>query len=298
MTVTLRDGHLALTIAPERGAEARSLESGGVELLYQAPWQPAPLPPGPIDAVPWERAWHGGWQLLWPNAGASCTVDGLRHGFHGAGSVAPFSVIERDAARARLRCRLDALVCERTFELRDGRVRATASIRNEGAAATSLIVVEHLILGGRLAAEGTRITLAGGHVIGQEWDGTPAAGGRPWPLLDEEDLSVLPATTSRFAVVRGLAAGTARVTAPDGLTVDLRFDHAAFPHLWLWEERFGATAEPWNGRGECLAVEPASVPSSDGLAGAIERAEATELAPGAAFESWCELAPGRIGEPA
>ena len=56
--------------------------------------------------------------------------------------------------------------------------------------------------------------------------------------------------------------------------------------------------EPWNGRTECLAVEPSSVPSADGLAGAIERGEATELAPGAVFESWCELTPGRIGDPA
>ncbi len=221
----------------------------------------------------------------------------MQHGFHGAGSVAPFSVIEQDAARAVLRCELDDLVCERSFELQDGRVRATASIRNDGPRATALIAVEHLILGGRLAAEGTRIALEGGHVIGQEWDGTPAAVSQPWPLLGEEDLSLLPATTSQFAVVRDLAAGTARVTAPDGLMCDLRFDHAAFPHLWLWEERFGATVEPWNGECECLAVEPSSVPSADGLAGAIERGEATELAPGAVFESWCELTPGRIGDP-
>jgi galactose mutarotase-like enzyme len=295
MTLTLRDGDLALTIAPERGAEARSLEFGGVELLYQAPWSPAPLPPHPIDPTPWTLAWHGGWQLLWPNAGAECTVDGVRHGFHGAGSVAPFSVIEQDAARAVLRCELDDLVCERGFELQDGRVRATARIRNAGAEASSLIVVEHLTLGGRLAAEGTRIALEGGHVIGQEWDGTPTTFAQPWPLLGDEDLSALPATTSQFAVVRDLAAGTARVTAPDRLTLDVRFDHAAFPHLWLWEERFGATVEPWNSQCECLAVEPSSVPSADGLAGAIERGEATELAPGAVFESWCELTPGLIG---
>jgi hypothetical protein len=104
--------------------------------------------------------------------------------------------------------------------------------------------------------------------------------------------------TSQFAVVRDLATGTARIAAPDGLTLGLRFDQAAFPHLWLWEERFGATVQPWNGRGECLAVEPASVPSTDGLGGAIGRGEATALAPGTVFESWCELVPSGIGDPA
>ena len=87
MTITLRDGALSLTVAPERGAEARSLEAGGVELLYQAPWEPAPLPSGPLEPVAWEEAWHGGWQLLWPNAGAPCTVAAVCHGFHGAGSA-------------------------------------------------------------------------------------------------------------------------------------------------------------------------------------------------------------------
>jgi hypothetical protein len=297
VAIALRDGELSLTIAPERGAEVRSLVTGGSELLYQAPWSPEPLPPHPVAAVPWERAWRGGWQLLWPNAGTPCTVDGVEHGFHGACSVAEFAVVECEAARAVLRCELGGLACERGFELSGGRVRATARIRNESSGAIPLIVVEHLILGGALAAEGTRIELAGGHAIAQAWDGTPVLPGAPWPACDGEDLSVLPATTSRFAVVRDLAAAAIGVAAPDGTTLRIGFDAVAFPHLWLWEERFGATVEPWLGRGECLAVEPSSVPSTDGLAGASERGEATVLAPGALFESWCELAPGRIGDP-
>ena len=141
-----------------------------------------------------------------------------------------------------------SLVCERGFELHDGRVRATARIRNAGAEATSLIVVEHLILGGRMAAEGTRIALEGGSRhragVGRNAGGLALSPGR---CSATKTSRCLPATTSRFAVVRDLAAGTARVTAPDRLMLDVRFDHAAFPHLWLWEERFGATVEPWNG---------------------------------------------------
>jgi hypothetical protein len=71
----------------------------------------------------------------------------------------------------------------------------------------------------------------------------------------------------------------------------MTFDRAAYPHLWLWQERFGATVTPWHGNGECLAVEPSSIPSADGLAGAIERGEATHLAPGEELASWIELRP-------
>ena len=75
------------------------------------------------------------------------------------------------------------------------------------------------------------------------------------------------------------------------MSLEAAFDHAAFPHLWLWQERFGATVEPWHGEGECLALEPSSVPSTDGLANAIERGEATLLAPGEERTSWIELRP-------
>jgi hypothetical protein len=292
MTITLRDGALTLTIAPERGGEARSLVLGDVEFMYHPPWASAPLPAGPLAEVPWERSWHGGWQLLWPNAGSACTVDGADHSFHGAGSVAHFAVAEHSRRRARLGCVLDGLACERSFELRDGLVRATASIVNRSERTQPLVLVEHLILGGHLAAEGTTIELDGGQLVEQAWDGTPLGAGGEWPWLGDTDYSVLPATTSRFAVVCGLPTGRARIAGAHGTTLDLAFDREAYPHMWLWEERFGATVTPWHGDGECLAVEPSSIPSSDGLAGAIERGEATLLAPGEELTSWIELRPG------
>lgn len=292
MTITLNEGEISLMIAPDRGAEVRSLRASGVELLYRPPWAPAPLLPGPLTADAWERAWHGGWQLLWPNAGVPCTVNGVQQGFHGAGSVAPFSVIESDGRSASLQCERDGLFCERCYEVDGGRVRATARISNRSERSIPLITVEHLVLGGHLAAAGTAIGLDGGWLVEQTWDGTPLPPGGGWPWLGGEDFSVLPDRTSRFAVVQGVLAGTARIAGAEGVTLELSFDRTAYPHLWLWEERFAAAVAPWDGRGECLAIEPASVPSTDGLAAAIARGEATVLAPGDERSSWIELRPG------
>lgn len=293
MTIVLGEGALALTIAPERGAEVRSLTADGAELLYHPPWAPEPLPSGPLAGDAWERSWHGGWVLLWPNAGAGCTVDGVEHGFHGGGSLAQFELVEHDAGQALLRCELGGLLCERGYEVGGGRVRATARIANQSERTLPLMLVEHLILGGSLAAEGTAVELPGGRIVGQEWDGRPLPGGSDWPWFEGEDFSLLPPAASRFAVVRDLPAGSARVSGPSGAALDIRFDRAAFPHLWLWEERFGATQEPWEGRGECLAVEPSSVPSTDGLAGAIARGEAILLPPGEERAAWIELTPSQ-----
>jgi hypothetical protein len=293
MTIALRDGGIVLTIAPDRGAEVRSLEFCGAELLYRAPWEAAPLPNNPLTAEAWERSWHGGWQLLWPSAGAACTVDGVEHGFHGAGSTAPFSVVECDPRHALLLCEIDGLTCERSYDVHDGRVRAATRIANSSERTIPLILVEHLILGGQLAAAGTAIELGGGRIVEQAWDGTALAGGGEWPWLGSENLSLLPATTSQFVVVRDLPAGEASIEGRGGITLGVRFDCSAYPHLWLWEERFAATVAPWEGRGECLAVEPSSVPSTDGLAGAVARGEATVLPPGGQCSSWIQLAPGK-----
>jgi hypothetical protein len=199
-------------------------------------------------------------------------------------------VTEHSRQHASLRCELDGLCCKRDFQVRDGVVRATARLRNRSEGTLPLVLVEHLILGGPLAAEGTTIELDGGQIVEQAWDGTPLSTGE-WPLLGEEDFSVLPAIASRFAVVRDLPAGRACIAGARGATLELSFDREAYPHLWLWEERFGATVIPWEGRGECLAVEPSSVPSADGLAGAIERGEATLLRPAEEVTSWIELRP-------
>jgi hypothetical protein len=291
VTTELIDGGIALTIAPERGAEVRSLECGGAELLYRPPWDPEPLPEGPLAADVWERSWHGGWQLLWPSAGAACMLDGVEHGFHGAGSTAPFELVKCDRQRALLCCMIAGLSCERRYDVRDGHVRATTRFVNTGERPTPLVAVEHLILGGPLATEGTTIELGGGRIVEQAWDGSPLPASGDWPWLGSADLSVLPGTTSRFVVVRDIPAGEVRIAGSGGITLGVRFQLPAYPHLWLWEERFGATLQPWHGRGECLAVEPSTVPTTDGLAGAVARDEAIVLPPGGEWSSWIELAP-------
>ena len=93
MTLRLSSGTLDAVVAPEQGCEVRSLRIGGQELLFQAPWPPAAVPHAPASAVDWEACWRGGWQILLPNSGEPCTVDGRRHGFHGDASIQPWEVL-------------------------------------------------------------------------------------------------------------------------------------------------------------------------------------------------------------
>jgi hypothetical protein len=144
-----------------------------------------------------------------------------------------------------------------------------------------------------LAGEDTRLRLPGGRLTAQTWEGAPLAGsGGAWPFAvatgDREDWSRLaPAPLSRFGVVTELPRGEAEVANPEaGAGVVLSWALDALPCLWLWQERMGSAVPPWNGRTECLAVEPASTSAADGLAGALERGEARLLGPGERHRAW------------
>ncbi len=283
MTLGLSCGDLEAVVAPEQGCEVRSLRFRGAELLFQAPWAPAPMPRAPATAEDWEAAWRGGWQILLPNSGEPCTVDGRRHGFHGDASIASWNVLTAGPAEVLAAWTdADGLVAERSVELVPGGVRVRTEVVNSTGVPQGLVPTEHLVLGGPLAGEDVEIEIAGGTVAPQTWDGRPDGPAAPWPAGFDR-LAGRP--FSRFGVVRDVA-GRRAVVRGGGLALTLAFSH---PHLWLWQEGGGATSVPWNGTTACLAIEPSYCPSADGLGAAIARGEAIVLEPGASTVTHLEI---------
>jgi hypothetical protein len=295
----LRNRHLEFVLDPERGAEGRSLKAGGSELLFQAPWVSTPTNPrAQTDEHAWTTAWPGGWQILFPNAGEECVVDGRQHGFHGAASLAVWRVEREREDRADLRWEDESgLIVERRVELVRRIVRATTTITNGGGAVAEFVMVEHLIFGEPLCGHGSRVTLPGGTLVPLADDGTQLAGDpRPWPSAvrhgEPEGWSRgAAAPSSRFGTVTGLPERRAALAGADGLlAIELRWSET-FPYLWFWEER-GAAPPPLAGV-SCLGLEPATVSTSEGLAAGRARGEAITLEQGesAHFEVEIEVLP-------
>ncbi len=58
------------------------------------------------------------------------------------------------------------------------------------------------------------------------------------------------------------------------------------PYLWIWHEHCAHDGLPDGARIHCLALEPASVSTGEGIAAAQARGEAVELAAGATWGCW------------
>lgn len=291
--IKLASAALEVWLDPDRGAEITRVSApGGRNLLFHDPTR-TPLRASRStgygsSADDWLSEYRGGWQELFPNAGAACEVAGVQLPFHGEASAARWEVHESSARSAVLStpARLP-LVLERRMDLDPGRpvLRITETVRNESARPVPYVWGHHAAFD---AVPGARIDLPAATVeVPSDYDpdlndlrpGTTA----PWPRVPakdggEIDLRVVPdGPRERVAYLTGLAAGWTALRHPaTGAGVALAWDVAAFPHVWCWTE-IGGPDFPWYGRSRIVALEPAASWPNDGLARAIERGRARSL---------------------
>jgi hypothetical protein len=285
--IVLRSKELLALVDPAHGAEILELVHlpTGRRLLGRPPFSTEPPLPGDLPEDVWTASYRGGWQLAAPNAGASCRVGDVEHGFHGRASNDPWEVLASEPSTASFEWRGHGLSVVRTFELTDSEVLVRSDV--EALQPTSLVALEHVALGLELLEPEVEIELPAGLAYElSEADGPPfpPPAAPRWPavlLLDGSqergDRWPLHRPRSRLLAVAELPEGRARVrNARTGTTVELSWDASWLRHLWIWHEtrEYGG---PWRGQAELLAIEPTSVPHPLGLAAAIEHGQALQL---------------------
>lgn len=301
----LANDAIEVELDPDRGADIRSIRTpGGANVLATADWA-SPLPASrsvsygdPVSD--WLSEYRGGWQELFPNAGAPCTVMGVPLPFHGEVSTARWEVIEQvaDAVTLRTPTRLP-LILERRMRLVPGRavlsVEETARVdadlvvpflwgHHPAFAATAGAFID-LPAEVRVDVDAAYVPVHGDLEPGGTgtWPAVPGRGGAGTVRLDR----VGAGPTERLAFLSGFGDQTwaaIRGVVP-GLGVAMAWDPATFPGAWFWWE-IGGPGHPWHGRSRIVAIEPHTSNPSDGLAAAIDRGEAHELRPGEVHETW------------
>lgn len=298
--------HLRVQIDPDRGAEILFVgRPNGSNMLAHYDWA-TPLRPGDSTTygtsyLDWHAAYRGGWQELFPNAGAECLVGEVPLPYHGEVSTARWSVASQSPAHMVLRaaCRLPLLL-ERTMRLDADAPILTVeeTIVNESASPVPYIWGQHPAFA---VDPESRVDLPDGALhVDTDYDPAsndlqPGAVGR-WPHAPAKegaavDMRIAPrGPVSRMCYLDDLAAGWGAIRHPDtGTGIALAWDRATFPYIWLWQE-VGGPDFPWYGRARITAIEPLSAWPGDGLTGAIARGQAASLAGGASASSWLTMA--------
>ena len=288
--INLASNSVAVRIDPRHGGEVLDLIDlrSGRQLLGRPPFASEEPRAGELDETTWTRSYRGGWQLLVPNAGNACVVDGVAHGFHGRGSTDRWELIQQTSEAATLGWAGHGFRIERRFSLTDDTVTVSSTVVAEHT--TSLVWVEHVGLGLELLDPAVEIVLAGG--LAYELDEStgptrPPANAAQWPdvrlldgTLEQADRAALRTPRGRMLIVAEVPEGRVTVHNRDhGQGIELLWDTGWLPHLWIWHE-VRTSGGVWRESGETLVIEPASVPHSLGLATARELGQAYQLEAG------------------
>ncbi len=304
--ISLSSTSVAIRIDPRHGAEVLDLidRRTGRQLLGRPPFGSDEPVSGELDETTWTRCYRGGWQLLVPNAGNACVVDGVPHGFHGRASTDAWAVQEVGPDTATLAWQGHGLRVKRRFALNDDTVAVRSTVTADQP--TSLVWVEHVGLGLELLDPAVEIDLSGGRAyeVDEQTGPTEApADTPPWPeirLLDgtqeRGDRAELRAPRSRMMIVSDVADGRLTVHNRDRRQgLELTWDTSWLPHLWIWHE-VRTSGGPWRELAETLIVEPASVPHTLGLETARSRGQAHSLQAGERREAEITLRPLANGQ--
>lgn len=264
--LTLISDHLRATVDPGHGGEVSSLVAlrSGTSLLARTPF-PATAPrAGELDEDTWTAAYRGGWQLLTPNAGDACELDGAYHGFHGRASNDPWDLLDAGLDGALLRWRGHGLVVTRRYVV-DGASLSATTTWEASDRPVPMLHVEHVAVGAGLLAPEVEVRLPGLR------DGTAAR--RECWRLDR--------TRAEFEALEGLSEGRVDlVNHARALRLRLEWDVDSLPCLWLWQEVRGSGGI-WDHRTEIVGLEPASTTEVRGLATATRAGRVTWVRPAA-----------------
>ena len=208
--------------------------------------------------------YEGGWQELFPHAGAPATQDGIELGFHGEvwGLPWEFEIVtnkpEEVAVRFWVRTLRMPFYLQRTVSLRAGEsiLRYSETVANEGKRDLQFMWGHHPAFGPPLLDQSCILDAPAAKV---QVDGTFYT----WPIDGSgRDHSCMTAEQSDHEVMKylhELSEGWVALTNPARrLGIALIFDLNVFPYVWLWQEFAYTKGYPWFGRAYVLGIEPQS----------------------------------------
>jgi hypothetical protein len=315
--VILENEALRIGVLAGKGADVVELnyKPRDLDFVWLAPGGVRnPLPhaaTAPDRSATFRENYPGGWQELFPNAGAPTHHDGAEMGQHGEVYSLPWDVeIIADSEEAvAVRCSIEArtVPCrlEKTFWLRAGEAgfRIEQRLVNLSPVPVRAMWGHHITFGAPFLMPGSRIRLPEGisvlpHPEAIAPGGRRVGGMEPfaWPIdpVSGLDLSVIPepGSPSDLVYLTGFHPDDAwyEVARPEGgPAARIAWDGGVMPYCWFWQEFGASVGYPWYGRLSTIGLEPGSSYPNDGLAAAVANGSALALGPHEERRFWLKM---------
>lgn len=286
--VELASDELRIRVDPGRGAEIASIRHlvTGAELLMRTPWaahadtiRPGRLTfPAEASADAWTEAYSGGWQIVFPHAGAPEEVDGVVQAYHGEASTVAWVIDDTSSTRAALHLELVTVPAriDRVIEVSEGRVTVVDRIQNVSAQPFSYDYMHHPAFGDEFLSAGGKLFTSATSFVSDPTAPLPEfvpGSVHPWPMAtsatgEAVDLSVIPAPdqhTLRFGYLDEFGdSPSCRIeSTAHRLGATLAWPAESGLHqAWFWQQVASHPGYPWYGRGYAIALEPSTTPTS------------------------------------
>ena len=261
---------------------------------------------------PFIESYPGGWQEIFPSAGAPAEWAGATYGQHGEAFGLPWDMTivedseERVAVRFTLRGVKTPCTIEKTVALESGKqmLSIKESLTNQAPVPFEAMWGHHITFGAPFLVPGCKIRLPDGIAARPHGDAVEAGArrvGSPDPFAwpngtgidgDTVDFSIVPesGTSSELFYLSGFGdTGSYEIMRPDvGTGMRVHWDAKTLPYLWYWQEFGGTQSWPWWGRNFNIGLEPNSSYPTSGLPEAVANGSALTLRPGETKTLWLE----------
>lgn len=275
-TLTLKSDQATVEIAPYLGSEIRSFKSiTGEEIFWHSPWADRALERCNCnlnDEKHFVSHYHGGMQLMFPNAGYPSNFDSHNYGYHGEVWQKNWKVKSSSESNVITETHLTSpnIILEREVNIEKLTLKVTDKITNLENNSFIFQFGHHPAFSSKFIDEECYVEIKAKtiEIIRNTLDNEPFVLQQDTSTIQFKD--IFSKSYSFLAFVSDFVSPFVEIKDKAGsVLATISLDTANLPYAWVWIESRFNDAEPWNSLVETFAFEPCTSKTNQGLAHAV-----------------------------
>lgn len=273
--LTLENRESRAEVALELGCEPRSFKlNSGVNLFFKTPWAQFAKKECDCkenDEQHFIKHYHGGMQLMFPNAGYASTFKGIEFGYHGESWQRPWILMKKTASELIAKLKIPLINAEviRQIEIADKTLKISDQFTNLGTEDLTCQIGYHPAFSAEFLNDHQVVIHA--KVI-DVLNNTESE--LPYDIAENTNAitfkNIFDKAHSFLAIVSDFQANFIEIINKKNQRVaKITFDDQYLKHAWIWIEVNKIYSEPWNSETKTFAFEPCTSKTNLGLNEAI-----------------------------